>query len=348
MTIKVGINGFGRMGRLIMRVAFDWPEIEFIQINDVAGDAVTLAHLLNFDSIHGRWHLEAKSELTGHSAVNNGLMTVNNQPIAMSQNKDIGDTDWSKCDIVIEASGVMRDKTKLQAYFDQGVKKVLMTAPMKITGANEEQHIVNIVMGVNQHLYNADIHTIVTAASCTTNCLAPVVKVLQDNIGIKHGSMTTIHDITNTQTILDAPHKDLRRARACGQSLIPTTTGSAKAITDIFPELKGKFNGHAVRVPLANASITDCVFEMNSKVTVDAINQLMATAAQGELKDILGYEERPLVSVDYKTDPRSVIVDALSTMVINDTQLKMYLWYDNEWGYANRSAELMKLMAQSL
>ncbi len=354
MTIKVGINGFGRMGRLIMRTAFDWPEVEFIQVNDVAGDAVTLAHLLNFDSIHGRWNLEAKSEAKteakGAVETNKNQMIINDQQIAMSQNQAIGDTDWSQCDIVIEASGVMRDKAKLQAYFDQGVKKVLVTAPMKVADATAapEQDIVNIVMGVNQHLYEADTHTIVTAASCTTNCLAPVVKVLQDNIGIKHGSMTTIHDITNTQTILDAPHKDLRRARACGQSLIPTTTGSAKAITDIFPELKGKLNGHAVRVPLANASITDCVFEMNRAITVEEINQFMATAAAGELKDILGYEERPLVSVDYKTDPRSVIVDALSTMVVNDTQLKMYLWYDNEWGYANRSAELMKLIAAGL
>ncbi|MCW8834151.1 MAG: ArsJ-associated glyceraldehyde-3-phosphate dehydrogenase, partial [Colwellia sp.] len=322
MSIKVGINGFGRMGRLIMRAAFDWPEVEFIQVNDVAGDAATLAHLLNFDSVHGRWQLEAKAS--------NHQMIINDQSLAMSQNKAIADTDWSACDIVIEASGVMRDKAKLQAYFDQGVKKVLVTAPMKLT--DEDTDIVNIVMGVNHHLYEADLHSIITAASCTTNCLAPVVKVLQDNIGIKHGSMTTIHDITNTQTILDAPHKDLRRARACGQSLIPTTTGSAKAITDIFPELKGKLNGHAVRVPLANASITDCVFEMNRAITISEINQLMATASVGELKDILGYEERPLVSVDYKTDARSVIVDALSTMVVNDTQLKMYLWYDNEWG----------------
>jgi glyceraldehyde 3-phosphate dehydrogenase len=338
MTIKIGINGFGRMGRLIMRTAFDWPEVEFIQVNDVAGDAATLAHLINFDSVHGRWLLNAKAD--------NNQMIINDQQIVMSQNKVISDTDWSACDIVIEASGVMRDKAKLQAYFDQGVKKVLVTAPMKL--AADDTNIVNIVMGVNHHLYEADTHNIVTAASCTTNCLAPVVKVLQDNIGIKHGSMTTIHDITNTQTILDAPHKDLRRARACGQSLIPTTTGSAKAITDIFPELKGKLNGHAVRVPLANASITDCAFEMRRKVSVDEVNQLMATAAAGELKDILGYEARPLVSVDYKTDPRSVIVDALSTMVVNDTQLKMYLWYDNEWGYANRSAELMKLIALSL
>jgi glyceraldehyde 3-phosphate dehydrogenase len=348
MTIKVGINGFGRMGRLIIRAAFDWPEVEFIQINDPAGDAATLSHLLNFDSIHGRWHFEAKSEASANGK--NGQIVINDSQIAVSQNKLISDTDWSKCDIVIEASGVMREKEKLQAYFDQGVKKVLVTAPMKVAGSDsvEVQDIINIVMGVNDHLYNADLHSIITAASCTTNCLAPVVKVLQDNIGIKHGSMTTIHDITNTQTILDAPHKDLRRARACGQSLIPTSTGSAKAITDIFPELKGKLNGHAVRVPLANASITDCVFEMNRKVSVAEINQLMGTAAEGVLKNILGYEERPLVSVDYKTDPRSVIVDALSTMVVNDTQLKMYLWYDNEWGYANRSAELMKLIALTL
>ena len=346
MTIKVGINGFGRMGRLIMRAAFDWPEVDFIQINDPAGDAPTLAHLLNFDSIHGRWHLEAKSEQRGEGEAHKGQILVNEQRITISNNRAISDTDWSHCDLVIEASGVMRDKHKLQAYFDQGVKKVLVTAPMKVS--EQDQDVVNIVMGVNQHLYQADKHAIITAASCTTNCLAPVVKVLQDHIGIKHGSMTTIHDITNTQTILDAPHKDLRRARACGQSLIPTSTGSAKAITDIFPELKGKLNGHAVRVPLANASITDCVFEMQRTVTVDEINQLMATAAQGELKNILGYEERPLVSVDYKTDPRSVIVDALSTMVVSDTQLKMYLWYDNEWGYANRSAELMKLIALSV
>jgi glyceraldehyde 3-phosphate dehydrogenase len=240
----------------------------------------------------------------------------------------------------------MRDENKLQAYFEQGVKKVLVTAPMKVN--DKETNIVNIVMGVNESLYNAQQHNIITAASCTTNCLAPVVKVLQDHIGIVHGSMTTIHDITNTQTILDAPHKDLRRARACGQSLIPTTTGSAKAITDIFPELKGKLNGHAVRIPLANASLTDCVFEMKRAVSVSEVNQLMSNAATGYLKGILGYEERPLVSVDYKTDTRSCIVDAPSTMVVNDTQLKMYLWYDNEWGYANRSAELMKLIAASL
>ena len=344
MTIKVGINGFGRMGRLILRAAWQWPEVEFIQINDPAGNAETLAHLLKYDSIHGIWLEQIAAENENILLAKNG----NAQKIAVSQNASIAATDWSACDIVIEASGVMRDKAKLQAYFAQGVKKVLVTAPMKLAADGSDSDMVNIVMGVNQQLYQDDLHSIVTAASCTTNCLAPVVKVLQDNIGIKHGSMTTIHNITNTQTILDAPHKDLRRARACGQSLIPTTTGSAKAITDIFPELKGKLNGHAVRVPLANASLTDCVFEMQRDVTVEEVNQLMADAAAGELKGILGYETKPLVSVDYKTDARSCVVDALSTMVVNASQLKMYLWYDNEWGYANRTAELMKLIAQGL
>ncbi|QYJ94218.1 ArsJ-associated glyceraldehyde-3-phosphate dehydrogenase [Shewanella spartinae] len=332
MTIKVGINGFGRMGRLALRAAWEWDDIEFVQINDPAGDAATLAHLLTFDSIHGRWSHEAIAE--GEQII------IGDKRIATSANRAIGDTDWSGCDLVIEASGVMKSKALLQAYLDQGVKRVVVTAPVK------EEGVLNIVMGVNHQLYDKDKHPIVTAASCTTNCLAPVVKVLHEQIGIKHGSMTTIHDITNTQTILDAPHKDLRRARACGQSLIPTTTGSATAITHIFPELKGKLNGHAVRVPLANASITDCVFEMQRPVTEQEVNALFKAAAAGELKDILGYEERPLVSVDYRTDPRSSIVDALSTMVINGTQLKLYVWYDNEWGYANRTAELARMVGR--
>jgi glyceraldehyde 3-phosphate dehydrogenase len=333
MSIKVGINGFGRMGRLLLRAAWHWPEIKFIQINDPAGDAHTLAHLINFDSVHGRWQYQANA--------NDSAIIIDDEEITVSQNRTIAETDWSKCDVVIEASGVMKTQSKLQEYLAQGVKRVVVTAPVK------EEGVLNIVMGVNQHLYNSKQHQIVTAASCTTNCLAPVVKVLQEHIGIKHGSMTTIHDITNTQTILDAPHKDLRRARACGLSLIPTTTGSATAITHIFPELKGKLNGHAVRIPLANASITDCVFELNRATTIEEINSVMASAANNELKNIMGYEERPLVSVDYKTDPRSCIVDALSTMVINDTQLKMYLWYDNEWGYANRAAELMLMVGMS-
>lgn len=333
MTIKIGINGFGRMGRLTMRAAFDWDDIEIVQINDPAGNAETLAHLLNFDSVHGIWHHQAE--------YNDDNIIVSSQHIACTRNKNIADTDWSNCDVVIEASGVMKKKALLQAYFDQGVKRVVVTAPVK------EDGVLNIVMGVNDDQYDADIHPIVTAASCTTNCLAPVVKVIHEKIGIKHGSMTTIHDITNTQTILDAPHKDLRRARACGMSLIPTTTGSATAITHIFPELKGKLNGHAVRVPLANASITDCVFELERGTTEQEVNALLKAASENELKDILGFEERPLVSIDYKTDPRSSIIDAPSTMVVNGTQVKLYVWYDNEWGYANRTAEIALMVGRS-
>ncbi|MBW8182798.1 ArsJ-associated glyceraldehyde-3-phosphate dehydrogenase [Shewanella nanhaiensis] len=332
MSIKIGINGFGRMGRLALRAAWDWDDVEFVQINDPAGDAKTLAHLLTFDSVHGRWQ---------HEAVNDGSdIVIGDKRIATTANKSIADTDWSGCDLVIEASGVMKTKALLQAYLEQGVKRVVVTAPVK------EEGVLNVVMGVNHQDYDKALHPIVTAASCTTNCLAPVVKVLHEKIGIKHGSMTTIHDITNTQTILDAPHKDLRRARACGLSLIPTTTGSATAITHIFPELKGKLNGHAVRIPLANASITDCVFELEKVTTEAEVNALLKEAAEGELKDILGYEERPLVSVDYKTDPRSSIIDAPSTMVVNGTQVKLYVWYDNEWGYANRTAELAKMVGR--
>jgi glyceraldehyde 3-phosphate dehydrogenase len=332
MTIKVGINGFGRMGRLTMRAAFDWDDIEIMQINDPAGSAATLAHLLTFDSVHGKWH---------HEATNDGeTMLVAGKRIACTQNKTISETDWSACDVVIEASGKIKTKALLQAYLDQGVQRVVVTSPVK------EEGVLNVVMGVNHDLYDKSQHPIVTAASCTTNCLAPIVKVIHEKLGIVHGSMTTIHDITNTQTILDAPHKDLRRARACGMSLIPTTTGSATAITHIFPELKGKLNGHAVRVPLANASITDCVFEVSRATTEEEVNQFLQAASENELKDILGYEERPLVSIDYKTDPRSSIIDALSTMVVNSTQVKLYAWYDNEWGYANRTAELMRMVGQ--
>lgn len=333
MTIKIGINGFGRMGRLSMRAAYDWDDVEIIKINEPAGNAETLAHLLNFDSVHGIWHHQAL-----HDDEN---IVIDGKQIVCSQNSQITDTDWSDCDVVIEASGVMKSKTLLQAYLDQGVKRVVVTAPVK------EDGILNIVMGVNDDQYDASKHSIVTAASCTTNCLAPVVKVIHERIGIKHGSMTTIHDITNTQTILDAPHKDLRRARACGMSLIPTTTGSATAITHIFPELKGKLNGHAVRVPLANASLTDCVFELEQSTTEQEVNAFLQTASQGELKGILGFEERPLVSIDYKTDPRSSIIDAPSTMVINGTQVKLYVWYDNEWGYANRTAEIARMVGRS-
>lgn len=342
MTIKIGINGLGRMGRLTLRAALDGAmdgvDFEFMQSNDPAGDAATMAHLLNFDSVHGRSLHQSDAE---NEAI---ILKVDESTqvhrLLHSQNSSISDTDWSACDLVIEASGKFKTKAELQDYLDQGVKRVIVTAPVK------EEGVLNVVVGVNHELYDAKKHPIVTAASCTTNCLAPVVKVLHENIGIKHGSMTTIHDITNTQTIIDKAHKDLRRARACGMSLIPTTTGSATAITHIFPELKGKLNGHAVRVPLTNASLTDCVFEMDRATTVEEINDLFDQAAKNSMQGILGYETRPLVSIDYRTDPRSSIVDAPSTMVINDTQVKIYLWYDNEWGYVNRTAELVKMVIE--
>ncbi|WP_415844718.1 ArsJ-associated glyceraldehyde-3-phosphate dehydrogenase [Stutzerimonas zhaodongensis] len=334
MAIKVGINGFGRIGRLALRAAWGWPEIEFIRINDPAGDAATHAHLLNFDSVHGRWSHEASSD--------GDCMVIEGKRIQVTANKAIADTDWSDCDLVIEASGKMKTVAVLQGYLDQGVKRVVVSAPVKEAGA------LNVVMGVNDGLFDPAQHRIVTAASCTTNCLAPVVRVIHEKLGIRHGSITTIHDLTNTQSILDQPHKDLRRARASGMSLIPTTTGSATAIAEIFPELRGKLNGHAVRVPLANASLTDCVFEVERATSVEEVNQLLkAAASEGPLKGILGYEERPLVSIDYRTDPRSSIIDALSTMVVNGTQVKLYAWYDNEWGYANRTVELARKVGLS-
>lgn len=333
MTIKVGINGFGRIGRLALRAGFDRSDIEFVHINDPGGSAETLAHLLEFDSAHGRWHHPVST--TGENTI-----VIEQHKITCSANKTIEQTDWSNCDLVIEASGRMRKTELLQAYLDQGVKRVVVSAPMK------EKSILNVVMGVNDHLFDADTHQIITAASCTTNCLAPVVKVINENLGIVHGSMTTIHAVTNTQRILDTPHKDLRRARASSTSLIPTTTGSAAAITNIFPELKGKLNGHAVRVPITNPSLTDCVFEVSKATTAEHVNALMEEASENQLKGILGFEERPLVSVDYISDPRSSIIDALSTLVINETQVKLYAWYDNEWGYANRTIELAAMVGQ--
>lgn len=328
--IKVGINGFGRIGRLALRASWQWPEFEFVHINDPAADAETYAHLLKFDSVQGTWSEVVSAE--------NGALIINGKSIRITTNKAIADTDWSGCDLVIEASGKMKSVAVLQAYLQQGVKRVVVSAPVKESGA------LNVVMGVNQHLFNPAQHRIVTAASCTTNCLAPVVKVIHEKLRIKHGAITTIHNLTNTQSILDQPHKDLRRARASGSNLIPTTTGSATAIAEIFPELRGRLNGHAVRVPLANASLTDCVFEVERATTVEEVNALLKSASENELLNILGYEERPLVSTDYCGDPRSSIVDALSTMVINGTQVKIYAWYDNEWGYVNRTVELAKLV----
>lgn len=333
MTIKVGINGFGRIGRLCLRAAWEWPEIEFVQINDPAGNTETHAHLLNFDSVHGRWQHQAMAQADS--------IMINGKKLQLTAHSSIDATDWSGCDVVIEASGKMRDKALLETYLKQGVKRVVVTAPVKQPG------ILNVVMGVNDQLYDSNQHPIVTAASCTTNCLAPVVKVIHEKLGIKHGMITTIHDLTNTQSIMDTPHKDLRRARMSGNNLIPTTTGSATAITEIFPELKGRLNGHAVRVPLANASLTDCVFEVERPTSVEEVNSLLKTAAENDLTGILGFEEKPLVSSDFRGDPRSSIIDALSTMVTNETQVKIYAWYDNEWGYSMRTMELARKVGLS-
>jgi glyceraldehyde 3-phosphate dehydrogenase len=334
MTVRTAINGFGRMGRLALRAAWGCDELAFVHLNEIAGDAECAAHLLNFDSVHGRWDREASA--------GDDRVTVDGVDMGYSQHDTPGAVDWSALgvDLVIESSGRFRTPESLQAYFDQGVKKVVVAAPVK--GA------LNIVVGINDDLYDPDTHHIVTAASCTTNCLAPVVKVMHEGLGIRHGTMTTIHDITNTQTIVDRGHKDLRRARACGQSLIPTSTGSAKAITQIFPELEGRLNGLAVRVPLLNASLTDFVFEAERTTSIEEVNALLKAAADGPLAGILGYEERPLVSVDYTDDPRSSIVDAPSTMVIDGSLVKLLAWYDNEFGYALRLAELTRAVAASL
>lgn len=335
MSLRVGINGFGRMGRLALRVAWDWADFEIVHVNEIKGGPETAVHLLEFDSVHGRWPRDFQ--------VVDGSVVIDGTKVGFSEAKSPGDVPWGELgvDIVIEASGTFRTRELLQAYFEQGVKKVIVAAPVK-------QDALNIVMGVNDHLYEPETHHLLTAASCTTNCLAPMVKVLHEQVGIEHGVITTIHDQTNTQVIVDAPHKDLRRARAASLSLIPTTTGSASAITLIYPELKGKLNGHAVRVPLLNASITDAVFEMKRPVTAGEINALFKEAEATDLKGILGVEERPLVSIDFKSDPRSTIIDALSTMVVDDTQLKILAWYDNEMGYVHRMMELCKKVAQSL
>ncbi|MEO5362266.1 MAG: ArsJ-associated glyceraldehyde-3-phosphate dehydrogenase [Magnetococcus sp. DMHC-8] len=337
MTIRVGINGFGRMGRLGLRAAWGrLPELEFVHVNEILGDAACAAHLLKYDSVHGRWGRDV--------AADGASIVVDGQRLGYSMARTPAEIDWQALgvDLVLECTGKFKTVAALQPYFDRGVKKVVVSTPVKEAG------VLNVVMGINDHLYDAGQHRIVTSASCTTNCLSPVVKVILENLGIRHATMTTIHDITNTQTIIDLGHKDLRRARANSLSLIPTTTGSARAIIEIFPQLKGRIDGIAVRVPLLNASLTDVVFEVERPTTVEEVNGLLQSAADGPLAGILGYETLPLVSIDYKTDPRSAIIDALSTMVINGTQVKIFAWYDNEWGYVNRMVELAAKVARSL
>jgi glyceraldehyde 3-phosphate dehydrogenase len=330
---RIALNGFGRIGRLALRAAWGRPEFEFVHINDPAGDAATHAHLLAFDSVHGRWKRAVTAEAGG--------MRIEGHRLSVSANRDLAATPWRELgvDIVLEASGKFRQPAQLDTYGRSGVGTVIVAAPVKGGGA------LNVVMGVNDHLYDPARHRLLTAASCTTNCLAPVVKVLHEGLGIRHGMITTVHDITNTQSILDTPHKDLRRARAGGLSLIPTSTGSATAIAEIFPELAGRLDGLAVRVPLLNASLTDAVFEVARPTEVAEVNGLLEAAARGPLRGILDYETRPLVSVDFKDDPHSAIVDALSTRVTGGTQVKVLAWYDNEWGYANRYVELAAKVA---
>ncbi len=333
---RIGINGFGRMGRLAFRAVWDLPAVSIVHVNELNGGAATAAHLLEFDSVHGRW--------SRPTTVAPDHFTVDGRKVAFTDAAKPGEVPWEQyaVDIVLECSGKFITTDALKPYFERGIRKVIVAAPVKTQGA------LNIVMGVNDHLYSPGEHNIVTAASCTTNCLAPIVKVIQEGLGIRHGVITTIHDVTNTQVVVDLPHKDLRRARSALISLIPTTTGSATAIGLIYPELLGKLNGVAIRVPLLNASLTDCVFEVERKTDIAEVNHLLKTAAEGVLGGILGYEERPLVSVDYLNDPRSAIVDALSTMVIDGTQVKILAWYDNEWGYANRLVELACKVAASL
>jgi glyceraldehyde 3-phosphate dehydrogenase len=329
---RVGINGFGRMGRLALRAAWGGDDLVFAHVNELHGDAGTAAHLLAFDSVHGRWDREASGD--------GDALVVDGERLGYSRAAEPGAAPWAEhgVEVVLECTGRFRTAASLAPYFDAGVRKVVVAAPVK-------QGALNVVVGVNHDRYDAAEHAIVTAASCTTNCLAPVVKVIHEGIGIRHGQITTLHDLTNTQTVVDAPHKDLRRARASSLSLIPTTTGSATAIGLIFPELAGRLDGLAVRVPLLNASLTDCVFEVERATTVEEVNGLLAAAAAGPLAGILGYEERPLVSVDFKGDPRSGVVDARSTNVVGGTQVKVLAWYDNEWGYVNRLLELARMVA---
>lgn len=324
MTVYA-LNGLGRIGKLALRPLLE-RGAKIAWINDAVGDPEMHAHLLEFDTVHGRWDAAISA---GRDSI-----TIEETTLRLHNARTLSDLPLDDVDVVIDCTGAFKTEAALAPYFDAGVKRVVVSAPVK------DGPTANIVYGVNEETFDPARHRIVTAASCTTNCLAPVVKVIHQALGIKHGSITTIHDVTNTQTIVDRPAKDLRRARSALNSLIPTTTGSATAITLIYPELTGKLNGHAVRVPLLNASLTDCVFEVMRETTAAEVNSLFKAAAAGPLNGILGYEERPLVSADYTNDTRSSIIDAPSTMVVNGTQVKIYAWYDNEMGYAHRLVDV--------
>lgn len=329
---KIAINGLGRIGKLVLRRLIDTgAPLEVVLLNDLIDDPELHALLLEFDSVHGRWGARVEEE--------GGALRINDHPVRLTAERDLEALPLRELgvEMVIDCTGAFKSGPALQPYFDAGVKKVVVSAPVKDGSA------LNVVYGVNDAAYTGE--DIVTAASCTTNCIAPVVKVLIESLGIRHASMTTIHDVTNTQVIVDKPYKDARRARSALTNLIPTTTGSATAITLIFPELKGKINGHAVRVPVLNGSLTDLVFEVERETSVEEVNALFKAASEGPLSGILGYEPRPLVSSDYRGDPRSTIIDAASTMVVNGTQVKVYAWYDNEWGYTCRLADVALMVA---
>jgi glyceraldehyde 3-phosphate dehydrogenase len=344
--MRVGINGLGRIGRLTLRAALGGVpraegdprarnRLEIVHANELRGGAAAAAHLLEFDSVHGRWRERI-------AAVNDAALRVGDHSIGFSSAAAPGDVPWGDlgCDIVLECTGKFLNLEQLHGYFERGVRCVIVAAPVKDAAA------LNIVVGVNDAIYHPARHRLLTAASCTTNCLAPVVKVVHEAIGIRHGQITTIHDPTNTNVVVDAPHRDLRRARSAMLSLSPTTTGSATAIAMIYPELKDRLNGHAVRAPVLNASLTDCVFELARTTSADEVNDLFRAAAAGSLAGILGFEDRPLVSADYVNDSRSAIVDGPSTMVTDGTLLKVYAWYDNEMGYACRMVDLANIVIE--
>ncbi len=331
MTVKVGINGFGRIGRLVLRGALENPDVEIVAINDLT-DAEMLAHLLRYDSVHGR--------LNADISVEEDFIIVNGKRIRVFAERDPKNLPWGELGVeyVVEATGIFRSREQAQWHIDAGAKKVIITAPAK----NED---ITIVLGVNEEQYDPKAHHVISNASCTTNCLAPFAKVLNDKFGIKHGLMTTIHSYTNDQKILDLPHKDYRRARAAALNIIPTTTGAAAAVGLVLPELKGKLDGYALRVPTPTVSVVDLVVELDKSATAEEINAAFKEAAEGDLKGILGYEETPLVSVDYLGDSRSSIVDAALTSVMADNMVKVVAWYDNEWGYSMRVVDLIKYLA---
>lgn len=330
--VNLAINGIGRIGKLVLKLLIS-KNFNVKYLNELNGNTNSLIHSIEFDSIHGKWQANIEED--------KDEIKIDGKSIKATFVENINDLSLDNVDIMIDCTGVYKSSSKIQKYFDKGVKKVIVSAPIN------EDNIVNIAYGVNHNIYKPKEHNIITGASCTTNCIAPIIKVLHENIGISHGSITTIHNLTNSQTLVDIPHNDLRRGRSAINNLIPTTTGSAKAISLIYPELKGRLNGHAVRVPVLNSSLTDCVFEMKSSTNKDQINNLLKSASENELKNILGYEERPLVSSDFINDPRSSVIDSLSTMVVNDTQVKIYAWYDNEWGYANRLVDIVNMVVKA-